>query len=55
MARGGNGGKTPWDKEGEGLPPEIEKILKNITKGFKGGSLNILFIILAIVGLWIVF
>ncbi len=55
MARGGNGGKTPWDKEGEGLPPELEKILKTITKGFKGGSLNILFVILAIVGVWIVF
>jgi len=49
------GGKTPWDKGEEGLPPEIEKILKNITKGFKGGSLNILFMIFVLVGIWIVF
>ncbi|MBW1854390.1 MAG: FtsH protease activity modulator HflK [Deltaproteobacteria bacterium] len=55
MARGGNGGKTPWDKVEEGLPPELQKILKNITKGFKGGGINILFMILAIVALWIVF
>jgi len=45
MAQGGEGG----------LPPELEKILKNITKGFKGGRLNILFVILAIVAIWIVF
>ena len=44
------------DRGGEGgLPPELEKILKNITKVFKGGSINILFVILAIVALWIVF
>jgi membrane protease subunit HflK len=55
MARGGNGGKTPWDKAEEGLPPELQKILQNITKGFKGGGLNILFVILAIVAIWIVF
>ncbi len=55
MAQGGNGGRNPGDKGDKGLPPELEKILKNITKGFKGGSRNIIFVILAIVAIWIVF
>ncbi len=36
MARRGNGGRDPWSKDddGLGLPPEIEKIFKNITGGW---------------------
>ncbi|MBW2184083.1 MAG: hypothetical protein JRF49_09505, partial [Deltaproteobacteria bacterium] len=57
MARRGNGGRDPWSKDddGLGLPPEIEKIFKTITGGFKGGKFNILFIALAAVLLWILF
>ena len=57
MDKRGGGGRDPWSKDddGLGLPPEIEKIFKNITGGFKGGKFNILFIFAALVLLWILF
>jgi len=56
MARRSDGGRDPGNKgNGGGLPPEIEKIFKNITGGFKGGKFNILFIFAALVLLWILF
>jgi len=47
--------QEPWARGDSGLPPEFDKILENITKGFKGGKFNLLFIIGIIVVVWIVF
>jgi len=55
MARREDQGRDPWGRDNSGLPPEFDKILKSITKGFKGGRFNILIIIAAIVLIWIVF
>jgi len=59
MAKRDDQGRDPWGRDNGGLPPEFEKILKSITKGFtkvfKGGRFNILLIIGAIILLWIVF
>lgn len=55
MARREERGRGPWDKGNGGLPPELEKIFKNITGVFKGGRFNILMIIAALVLIWIVF
>jgi membrane protease subunit HflK len=48
-------GKDLFNKGNGGLPPGVDKILKTITGGFKGGRFNIALIILAIVLVWIVF
>jgi len=56
MARRYDRGKDPWGKDDGGLPPEFDKILKSITKSFRGGgAFNIIIIIAAIVLIWIVF
>lgn len=55
MAGRGNQGRDSWGGEDGGLPPEIEKIFKNVTSGFKGGRFNVLIIIGAIVLAWIAF
>jgi len=47
--------RDPWARGDSGLPPEFERIVENITKGFKGGKFNLLFIIGIIVVVWIVF
>lgn len=55
MAWGGNIPRDPWGKGDGGLPPEFEKIVEKITRGFKGGRFNLLFIIAIIIAVWIVF
>ena len=55
MAGRGDQGGDPWGGGDGGLPPEIEKIFKNMTSVFKGGRFNILIIIGAIVLAWIAF
>ncbi|MCK5513711.1 MAG: FtsH protease activity modulator HflK [Deltaproteobacteria bacterium] len=55
MAGRGDQGGDSWGGGDGGLPPEIEKIFKNVTSGFKGGRFNILIIIAAVVLAWIVF
>jgi len=55
MARREDRGRDPWGRDNGGLPPEFDKILKSITKSFRGGRFNILIIIVAIVLIWIVF
>ena len=55
MARREDRGRDPWGRDNGGLPPEFDKILKSITKSFRGGRFNILFIIAALVLIWIVF
>jgi len=55
MAGRGDQGGDPWGGGDGGLPPEIEKIFKNVTSGFKGGRFNILIIIAAVVLAWIAF
>ena len=55
MVQRGNWGRDSWDRGNEGLPPEFDKALKNLTRSFKGGSFNILIIVAALFVLWIVF
>ncbi len=53
---GENRNRDPWGKgDGGGLPPEFEKMLKNVTQGFKGGRFNVWYLIAAFLFLWIVF
>ena len=49
MARRGDQGGDPWGGGDGGLPPEIEKIFKKMTSGFKGGRFNILIIVAAVI------
>jgi membrane protease subunit HflK len=55
MAGRGDQGGAPWGGGDGGLPPEIEKIFKNMTSVFKGGRFNILIIIAAVILAWIAF
>ena len=55
MAGRGDQGGDPWGGGDGGLPPEIEKIFKNMSSVLKGGRFNILIIIGAIVLAWIAF
>jgi len=47
--------RDPWSRGNGGLPPDFEKIIENITRGFKAGKFNVLFIIAVILAAWIVF
>lgn len=47
--------KDPWGRGDGGLPPEFERVLKSLTRGFKGGRFNPLFIVGAILIVWVVF
>ena len=55
MAGRGDQWKDTWNGGDGGLPPEIEKIFKNMTSGLKGGRFNIVIIIAAILLAWIMF
>ena len=55
MAGRGDQGGAPWGGGDGGLPPEIEKIFKNMTSVFKGGRFNIFIIIAAVILAWIAF
>ncbi len=55
MAGRGDQGGAPWGGGDGGLPPEIEKIFKNMTSFFKGGRFNIFIIIAAVILAWIAF
>ena len=56
MVWGGQGRqRDPWARSESGLPPEFEKIVENITRGFKGGRFNLLLVIAVIAAIWIAF
>ena len=55
MVERGDQGRDPWRGGDGGLPPEIEKIFKNMTSGIKGGRFNIFIVIAAVILAWIAF